>query len=173
MKQVTGPSKKQQRNSTRKRSVAVNAALTDPRDPAREGPIARTVAALSLASSGIICPVRAALRSIEFVPDPLSLSGDASGFAFAARLIIGPDDAPGDESFDVTVCSPEWLAERSRNEGIIDGRHHAVVNVDAFDERDLRKWLEQRVASVEAPTWPEVAARLARFAYWELEDYRA
>jgi hypothetical protein len=26
-------------------------------------------------------------------------------------MIVGPRDMPGEESFDITVCSPEWLAD--------------------------------------------------------------
>jgi hypothetical protein len=70
------------------------------------------------------------------------------------------------------VCSPEWLAAQSRRKGFIDGRHHVIVNMDEFDQRQLRRWLEQRVSSVESPTWPEVGGRLARLGYWEFEDYR-
>lgn len=87
------------------------------------------------------------------------------------RLLIGPDAGPGEESFDLTVCSPEWLAERCRYEGIVDGRHHAILNMDSFDERSLRRWLERRVSSVEAATWPEVAERLERLGYWKFKDY--
>jgi hypothetical protein len=116
--------------------------------------------------------MRAALRDIQFDPDPRSLPADPSRFAFTVRLIIGPHDGEGGETFDLTVSSPEWLADQCRKEGIIDGRHNAVVNMDMFDERALRTWLEQRVSSVEASTWQEVANRLARLAYWEFEDYR-
>jgi hypothetical protein len=65
--------------------------------------------------------MRATLRRLSFDPEPSTLPADEAAFVFNARLIVGPADRPGEESFDVTVCSPEWLAERSRTEGIIDG----------------------------------------------------
>jgi hypothetical protein len=100
------------------------------------------------------------------------LPAEPDAFAFVVRLYVGPSDGPGEESFDLTVCSPEWLATQSRDEGFIDGRHHVIINVDQFDQRHLQRWLEQRVTSVEATTWPEVGERLARLGYWEFEDYR-
>jgi Immunity protein 8 len=86
-------------------------------------------------------------------------------------MIVGPPDTPGEESFDITVCAPEWLAERCGAQGgIYNPRHHLVVTLETFDQRTLRAWLEARVREVEAPTWREVAERLGRLAYWEFED---
>lgn len=116
--------------------------------------------------------MRAALRSIEFQPDPSTLSGDPAEFLFLARLIIGPSDAPGEESFDVIVCTPEWLATASRRAGgIYDARHHVVVNLDEFNQRALRDWLASRVHEAEAVNWPEVGQRLGRLSHWEFEHY--
>jgi hypothetical protein len=72
----------------------------------------------------------------------------------------------------VVVCSPEWLASRCREVGLYDARHHLVVNVGQFDKRQLRTWLESRVASVQAETWKEIGQRLGRLGYWEFEDYQ-
>lgn len=117
--------------------------------------------------------MRAALRTIEYQPEPSTLSGDPAEFSFLARLIIGPPDAPGEESFDVTVCTPEWLAAASRRVGgIYDARHHVVVNLDDFNQRALRDWLASRVHEAEAASWPEVGRRLGRLGQWEFEDYR-
>lgn len=116
--------------------------------------------------------MRAAIRNLEFDPDPSSLSADPAAFAFVVRMYLGPADGPGEESFDLTVCSPEWLATQSRNEGYIDGRHHVIINTDDFDQHRLRRWLDQRVSSVEGASWREIGERLARLGYWEFEDYR-
>jgi hypothetical protein len=87
-------------------------------------------------------------------------------------MLIGPPGSPGEESFDVVVCSPEWLAARCREVGLYDARHHLVVNVEQFDKRQLRTWLEFRISSAEAETWTEIAERLGRLGYWEFEDYQ-
>jgi hypothetical protein len=58
-----------------------------------------------------------------------------------ARLLVGPADGRGDELFDVTLCSPVWMATQARNEGSVDGRHHVTVNAGDFGQSALRRWL--------------------------------
>jgi hypothetical protein len=43
------------------------------------------------------------LKSLSLEPDPSTLPGDRAEVSFLARMIVGPADAPGEESFDVTV----------------------------------------------------------------------
>jgi hypothetical protein len=118
--------------------------------------------------------VRAILKSLSLDPDSSTLSDDPSEFVLLARMIVGSPDTPGEESFDVTVCSPEWLAKTCREVGgIYNARHHLVVSFDGFDVRALRAWLTARVRDVEADTWSEVGERLGRLGRWEFEDYRA
>ncbi len=104
-------------------------------------------------------------------PDPKTLPEDPAAFALRARMIIGPEDGPGEESFDLTLCTPEWLAREVKG-GFYDPRHHLVVDVEAFDVSALRTWLAKRVQSVQADTWGEMGERLGRLGYWEFEDYR-
>jgi tRNA A37 N6-isopentenylltransferase MiaA len=87
-------------------------------------------------------------------------------------MLIGPPDSPGEESFDVRVCSPQWLAARCREVGLYDARPHLVVNVEQFAKRQLRTWLESRVSSVQADTWREIGERLGDLGHWEFEDYQ-
>jgi hypothetical protein len=118
--------------------------------------------------------MRAQLKSLSLDPDPASLSGEPVEFALAARLLVGPADGSGEESFDVTVCTPEWLAAACRQAGgIYNPRHHLVVNLEDFDKRELHAWLAARVQEVQANTWAEIGERLSRLGYWEFEDYRA
>ncbi|XVX18676.1 Imm8 family immunity protein [Actinomycetota bacterium] len=117
--------------------------------------------------------MRAVLKNLDLEPDPASLPNDPAEFSLLARMIVGPADMPGEESFDVIVCTPEWLAKAcSQVGGIYNARHHLVVNFDGFDQRALRAWLSARVREVEADTWAEVGHRLGRLASWEFEDYR-
>ena len=69
--------------------------------------------------SGIILRMRAALKYLIFDPEPTTLPAEPASFSFWLRLIVGPKDGPGEESFDLTVCSPEWLAVRCRQQGIV------------------------------------------------------
>jgi hypothetical protein len=86
------------------------------------------------------------------------------------RLIVGPADGPGEESFDVLVCTPLWLREVVAKEGPRIGRHHLII--DPFDLADAGDFLRRQVESIEAADWPAVGAKLARLGYWEFEDYQ-
>ncbi|WP_167004174.1 Imm8 family immunity protein [Mumia sp. ZJ430] len=115
--------------------------------------------------------MRAVLKSLELEPDPSTLSGDPAEFSLLARMIVGPPDTPGEESFDVTVCSPEWLAGKARA-GFYDARHHVVVDFETFDRNARQAWLTKRVDVVQADTWGGIGELLGRLGYWEFEDYR-
>jgi hypothetical protein len=116
--------------------------------------------------------MRAELRSLSS-PDVESLETwrpvDAD-FSVPLRLIVGRRGGDGEESFDLTVCTGGWLANVARETGIVDARHHVVV--DGFNWSAIRSYLERRVADCAGETWDDIAERLSRFAYWEFEDYR-
>ena len=113
----------------------------------------------------------ARLKSWVFDPSPAALHEGPEDFVLHVRFFAGPADGPGEESFDLTVCSPEWLAATCRRVGLYDARHHLVVNADEFDQHELIRWLAKRVDSVSGGTWSEIGAKLGRLGHWELEDY--
>jgi hypothetical protein len=92
-------------------------------------------------------------------------------FALQVRLIVGPLDSPGDESFDVTVCTPVWIARWISEFGPLDGRHHLVVL--EWNAKQIRTLLTNEFESQEADDWATLGEKLSRFGRWEFEDYRA
>ncbi len=36
---------------------------------------------------------------------------DPANFGTWVRLMIGPEDEPGSESFNLLICTPDWLKE--------------------------------------------------------------
>ena len=115
--------------------------------------------------------MRAAARSLCLEPDPRSLPEDPAEFAFLATLSVGPSDGPGEETFGVEVCTPEWLARRCGTEPFVDARHTIVTTIAAYSEAGLRSYLTRRVEQANGETWQEVAEKLARLGQWEFEDY--
>ena len=107
-------------------------------------------------------------------PDVSDLEGyrpdDPSVFGFLAQVMIGPANSEGEESFDITVCSPKWLLEQYARQDVIFGRHHLIML--EYDFARMMSVFERLCNESEAPTWGEVAAKLGRFAKWEFEDYR-
>jgi hypothetical protein len=116
--------------------------------------------------------MQASLKHLLFDPEPRTLAADPAAFSSSARLLVGPADGPGEESFNLTICSPEWLAVRCREQGIVDARHHLVVNADEFDQPRLQSWLESRVREAHGGSWSEIGESWGRLGHWEFEDYR-
>lgn len=115
--------------------------------------------------------MRAAVRSIFLDPDPRTLPADPAEFTLLASLSVGPSDGPGEESFDVVVCTPEWLARRCAAEGFVDGRHTVITSAETFSEGGLRSFLTRRVEQATGENWGEVAQKVAQLGHWEFEDY--
>jgi hypothetical protein len=108
------------------------------------------------------------LGSLE-VEDPASWLPDTDEWAIHLRLLAGPADGPGEESFDLVVCSAGWLGAKAREQGVVDARHHLVM--DGFNWQMVRSYIDQRVSRCEGASWSDVAEKLARLGYWEFEDY--
>lgn len=90
--------------------------------------------------------MRAQVKSLDLDPDPATLPGVPAEFALRAQMLVGTADGPGEESFDITVCTPEWLAQTCRKVGgIYNPRHNLVVDFEEFDKRALHAWLAARV----------------------------
>ena len=92
-------------------------------------------------------------------------------WALRLRIVAGPDDGPGEESFDLIVCSLAWVEDQVRRDGLLDGRHHLIV--EFYDWQVLREFIERRVRRFEGSSWPDVAERLARLRHWEFEGLPA
>jgi len=86
------------------------------------------------------------------------------------RLMVGPADGPGEESFDVLVCTPLWLRRRIGAEGPQVGRHRLIV--DPLDLEQAVGFLRSQIEAIEAPTWTALAEQIARLGHWEFEDYQ-
>jgi hypothetical protein len=83
--------------------------------------------------------------------------------------MAGPANGPGEESFDVVVCTPRWLQSLTSEQGPVVGRHHLVVN--SWDWPQIRSFLTRAVEAHEAPTWGELAPKIGQIGRWEFEDY--
>lgn len=109
----------------------------------------------------IISPDLADLDS--YVPE------EPDHFGFHLQLLIGPESEPGEESFEITVCSPRWLSTHYDNEAIILGAYHIIMM--RYDYRRLMERIYSLVAHCESDNWSKIALKLARFSRWEFEDY--
>ena len=102
--------------------------------------------------------------------DDLAAYRPPSGmFSVLLQLLVGPAGDVGEESFDLVVCSPDWLTERIAQVGPVEGLHHLVVTDWGWPE--ISSFCARRVAAIEGTTWREVAESLHQFAAWEFDGY--
>jgi Immunity protein 8 len=90
-------------------------------------------------------------------------------FRILLQVFIGPVGGKGEDSFDITVCSLDYLSSVVLEAGIIDGRHHLILH--SFDREKIESYITKRVASLESGSWEDLAPKLGRLGHWEFEDY--
>jgi hypothetical protein len=50
------------------------------------------------------------------------------------------------------------------------GRHRLIV--EHLDLPLAEQFLSDQIERLDEPSWPELAAKIARLGHWEFEDYR-
>ncbi|WP_456786054.1 immunity 8 family protein [Cellulomonas sp. P5_C5] len=117
--------------------------------------------------------MRAALRETYSLDDGVEIDTyvprDPTNDGVRVRLMVGPADGDGEESFDVLVCTPAWLQEIVDEHGPQLGRH--LLLVGTLDLPAAVSFLRDHVEALEAPDWRGLAEKLARVGNWEFEDY--
>jgi immunity protein 8 of polymorphic toxin system len=116
--------------------------------------------------------VRAVIRGFEGLgrDEPETyVSPDPVDDAFWLRMLVGPQEGPGEESFDVLVCTPAWLARVVSEEGPQIGRHRLILST--LNLREAEEFLQRRIEGLHGSTWTDLAAKIGRLGYWEFEDY--
>lgn len=93
---------------------------------------------------------------------------DPFEFCVAAEAMIGPQSENGTEIFSFEVCSPRWF-ERHRGDKGMFVRHVLLVN--EYDEQIIKNAVTDIVEKASGATWRQVATKLARYMFWEFEDY--
>jgi hypothetical protein len=100
----------------------------------------------------------------NFVPD------DPEDVGVLIQVLAGPVDGPGEESFDIMLCTPNWLKSWVRSHGPTIGRHHLIV--ERYDFSRIREYIVTAIEAEEGATWQELGLRIGRIGKWEFEDYR-
>jgi hypothetical protein len=95
--------------------------------------------------------------------------GDPTHACELLEMYVGPQSEPGEERFQLTVCTPPALADQLRHHPFLIGRHWLFVR--ELHPTEVTNWLSDRIAVLEAPTWDELAAKIGRIGEWEFEDY--
>ncbi|MBF6278313.1 MULTISPECIES: Imm8 family immunity protein [Nocardia] len=103
-------------------------------------------------------------------PDADLASGNLPEDSLFVQLMIGPLGAPGEESFDVIVCTPQ------SRDGVMDpadpesGKYLLVL--DRIDVDLLERYVQDFLRDLDRPTWQELAREIGKLGRWEFEDYQ-
>jgi hypothetical protein len=111
---------------------------------------------------------------------------DPRHFGISAQILIGPDDSPRADSFDLWVCSPSWLAGQvqagwwtsqfrpaaahTMPDAVVPGA--GIWLMREWDRNAFEHALHELCARASpAPDWGSVASRIGRLIPWEF-DYK-
>jgi hypothetical protein len=100
----------------------------------------------------------------EFHPD------DPACFSCALQLLVGIHNQGGAESFQLTLCSPQWLAQNHAQEDVIIGKNLLII-LD-FNYPRIVAWLNHYIERCTGETWLDLVKPLTRIAHWEFDDYQ-
>jgi hypothetical protein len=100
----------------------------------------------------------------------LHVPKDQQKFCLLVRAMVGPRGGEGEESFDMNVCTPQWLEEQVEREGFVFGTHRLFVK--AYDTAQIKKLITKFIERYSGDSWREVAEKISRVARWEFEDYK-
>ncbi len=112
------------------------------------------------------------LRSLEAEDHPRAYSpADPTKFGTWIRLMVGPENEPGSEAFDVLLCTPDWLRDELVAEPrAMWGRHMLVVAT--YDLDAIEAEVRNAVQRCSGANWAEITQKLSKLGAWEFEDYR-
>ncbi|MFE9582092.1 Imm8 family immunity protein [Nocardia sp. NPDC006044] len=86
------------------------------------------------------------------------------------QLMIGPVGGRGEESFDLTVCTPE-ARDNLVDASDPDSARYLVV-LPRIDTALVKRYVDDLLRNLERPTWAELAEEIGHIARWEFHDYR-
>lgn len=118
---------------------------------------------------GRMAAVRAKVKGWEIIDGEEESLADPERGGGWVRFMVGIDEGPGDESFDVLVCAPRWLKERISQDGPVLGRH--ILVTCPLELREAVAFLTRRFEEELADDWASLGERLSQLGSWEFENY--
>ena len=101
----------------------------------------------------------------------LHVPQDPQKFCILVRAMVGPRGSEGEESFDINVCTPQWLDEQVAREGFVFGIHRLFVRT--YDPVYIKNLITKFIERYSGDSWREVAEKIGRIGQWEFEDYKS
>jgi len=96
---------------------------------------------------------------------------EADNFSVFWQLLIGSAESNASESFNIEICTPQWLSQKVGSGGMISG--HGYIIVSEYDPQKIINYLKIRIENISSPAWDEIAQKISRIALWEFADYNS
>jgi hypothetical protein len=90
-------------------------------------------------------------------------------FAFELQIIAGIKGKEGGDSFDIFVCTPQWLIKNYKKEDILFGRHRLIMF--QYNYESLLNKINQYIEMLEEDSWDKLAEKINLIGRWEFFDY--
>jgi len=110
------------------------------------------------------------LHSPDLLDMQASRPEDPRDFCILVQAMIGPKGEQGEESFDITVCTPRWLEQSLTNGRALFGLHYLFI--DHYDYEWIRGAIARICNSISGASWRDVAKQLDKYGEWEFENYQ-
>lgn len=94
---------------------------------------------------------------------------DVAHFGTWIRLMIGPENEQGTESFDILVCTTTWLAEQCAAKKCVWGQHMLIVF--EYDLQCIQAEIRRYVSSCTGKDWMSIVQKLRYMGAWGFENY--
>lgn len=94
---------------------------------------------------------------------------DDANFGFLLQAMIGPEGDASEESYDIEVCTPDWLKKKFSDFGPIFGRHFLIVFT--YDQAIIEQTIADYCRRCVGNNWDEISEQLSKIGRSEFEDY--
>ena len=94
---------------------------------------------------------------------------DEENFGFLLQVMIGPESEEGSESFDIMVCTPDWIKNNLSGQKAIWGLHYLIVF--EYNITFIKKYISNYLVNCTGSNWQDIAKKISYIGKWEFENY--
>jgi hypothetical protein len=94
---------------------------------------------------------------------------DPHKFSFLLQVMVGIQGQKGEESFDIEVCTPQWIESTYGLDQVILGLHHIIIR--EYNYQNIVQVINNFLLKCSGENWDEIARKISRLGRWEFDDY--
>ena len=94
---------------------------------------------------------------------------DVTNFGFLLQAMIGPEGEDSEESYDIFVCTPEWLRKKYSNTDVLFGEHMMIVF--DYDINLIKQKISRYCERCMGKNWEEISKQLSHIGKSEFYNY--